>query len=996
MLDKKLQLIDYEKISIHDPATNKERRLVAFGKYAGLAGTIDTLSILGQRLLRKSWSTPFLHCPPSIYHPTLEDAKRAVRHVGERIATDGLPDGLEPIVFCMTGGPRGNVYSGVREIFDLLPHEIVAVEDLPAIYADVRDSRRSDDDSNQLRQRQSSRVVYGVIPEMKDIYRRNDDDVGVGETLFDRSHFMEHPDLYHATFANRVIPYTQVLINSIYWEHRFPRLITNDDMVRLYEDGNERYETYLKQSNLSATSVLFKSHREVAFGRSPHTDYVESFARSFSIPFVKRLMVVSDISCDIGGSIEFLTRSTTIDRPCYQYDPLAGKEVADTIQDHGVTVFGVDILPTELPYESSEHFGDALQQFLPDLIAARGADSVLDTTKFPPPLSKALITTREGTLADRFRYLDPIMKHTPKQTPSVDVQSMVFLIEGHLFDSGLINQVLDVLEINNCSFEFKECTVNFRPKGEAPVKSTVILKVTTEDKDVDMDRVQSMIAALVDAIVKAEAKLQRMDNSTVERRRKGKGSPAYVQEDYKRTVLLLGSGRVSSSVVDWLGRSKHRTIVVASDNEEEAKQVASLAKRGRSAHLDIGNDPNGLAKLVEHADLVLSFLPAPMHPQVAQACIDARTDLVTASYESNEMRALNDAAKAAGIRIVNEVGLDPGLDHMSAMKMIDEIKDRGGHVTSFVSVCGGLPAPEAADNPLKYKFSWSPRGVLSASQNDAQYRWEGHLVQVSGKELLANASPFLDGWPELHLECLPNRDSLLYETTYGLENVNTLFRGTLRYRGFSSLMSVFQTMGFFDSAIEADMKKTKTWADVLDVLNHSRGGFSTTEDFVLACSNDDYDKARQVLECLDWLGMTGPRRVSRGLHDRSIVDLFCRRLEEKLKYGKTERDMVVMHHTIGAEFDDGTIEEHHSSLQAFGTEATMTAMCKTVGYPAAAVADLLLSGTLKTNGTGLLLPTSKDIYLPTLEAVRREGIVFEEHVKVTQAGSSSQQRVVAH
>jgi alpha-aminoadipic semialdehyde synthase len=229
MLDKKLQLIDYEKIAVQEP-NGKERRLVAFGKYAGLAGMIDTFSILGQRLLRKSWSTPFLNCPPTIYHGSLSDAKRAVQQMGEKIAAEGLPPGLEPLVFCMTGGPRGNVYGGVREIFDLLPHEMVAVEDLPEVHS----SNKSDGHLPQLEYK-----VYGVTPEMKDIYHRSDSYEGTG-SAFDRSHFMQHPELYRSRFAETIIPYTQVLINSIYWEHRFPRLLTRDDMFHLYEGGNER------------------------------------------------------------------------------------------------------------------------------------------------------------------------------------------------------------------------------------------------------------------------------------------------------------------------------------------------------------------------------------------------------------------------------------------------------------------------------------------------------------------------------------------------------------------------------------------------------------------------------------------------------------------------------------------------------------------------------------------------------------------------------------
>lgn len=373
---------------------------------------------------------------------------------------------------------------------------------------------------------------------------------------------------------------------------------------------------------------------------------------------------------------------------------------------------------------------------------------------------------------------------------------------------------------------------------------------------------------------------------------------------------------------------------------------------------------------------------------MAELCIDASKDLVTASYESKEMAQLGKSAQAAGVLILNEVGLDPGLDHMSAMKLIDGIHVRGGQVTSFSSVCGGLPAPEAAQsNPLRYKFSWSPRGVISASQNDAKYLWEDNLVQVHGNELLASATPFSDAWPDLDLECLPNRNSLKYCDTYGLDIAKTLFRGTLRYRGFSALMHVFQTMKLFDAVTSID--NLKTWDDVLGVLSSNHSEFASIDDFLLASSGNNVDLARQSTEALKWLGMYGSASkecFTKSVEDRTIVDLFCRRLEERLKYGTIERDMVVMHHKIVAEFNDGSIEEHHSSLQAFGTEATMTAMCKTVGYPAAAAADLILTGQLDESKCGLLLPTTKDIYIPILEAVKQEGIDFVEHVSVLQYG----------
>lgn len=698
-------------------------------------------------------------------------------------------------------------------------------------------------------------------------------------------------------------------------------------------------------------------------------------------------MVVCDLSCDIGGSVEFLDRSTTIDRPVFQYDPIVGKEVADTIQDEGVSVFGVDILPTELPKESSQHFGGALQQVIPDLVQAMvvpdngNSGLKVDPDRLSSPLSKALITTIEGKLASDFKYLDPIMRRTPRISKLVeeDTRTMVLSLEGHLFDSGLINQVLDVCEIEHCAFEFLDCNVQYREKGQDQIRSTAILKISTDNEDIDLEKIEQKIGALVDAIVGADATLQRLDGN-------GRRTTTVYVEGKKddKMVLLLGSGRVSRSVVDYLGRNKHRNIVVASNAKAEARDAAAVAQRGRHVHMDIGNDSQRLRKLIGEADVVISLLPAPMHPRVAEMCIDSKTDLVTASYESKEMRDLARRIDSSGIRVLNEVGLDPGLDHMSAMKMIDEIKDRGGCVTSFSSVCGGLPAPEAADNPLRYKFSWSPRGVISASQNDAQYLWEGRHVQISGNELLANAAPFVDAWPTLHLECLPNRDSLHYKSTYGLDDASTLFRGTLRYRGFSSLMHILKTMGFFDSSVE--LNNLNSWNDVLSALNNARGGFTTIDDFLLACADDDDDESIRARECLEWLGMMGDERIEKSSNDRTVLDLFCRRLEERLKYGKDERDMVCMHHSIGAEFEDGTIEKHYSSLQAFGTEATMTAMCKTVGYPAAIAADLVLGGLVRKKG--LLLPTTKDIYLPTLAVCEKEGIIFEEHVKVLQQGKS--------
>lgn len=414
------------------------------------------------------------------------------------------------------------------------------------------------------------------------------------------------------------------------------------------------------------------------------------------------------------------------------------------------------------------------------------------------------------------------------------------------------------------------------------------------------------------------------------------------QVDFKQ-VLLLGAGRVSKSLVRLLTRrNKDVQITVASDIFDEARDVASAATDHQHSHavaLDARQDTERLSQLIRKADLVISLLPATMHTQVAELCIQHTVNLVTASYESPEMRRMHQRAKDAGIVILNEVGLDPGLDHMSALKIIHDIQARGGRVTSFSSCCGGLPAPEAANNPLRYKFSWNPRGVLRASQNDARYRKEGNLTEINGNELLQSASLFVvDAWPHLPpLECLPNRDSLVYEEAYNITNASTVFRGTLRYHGFSSLMNVFQNAGLLnESYVIKDHHDN--WDDVLQMLMKAKEQekkdkrFLSFEEFVCACANGNRTQARLAMDTFKWLGIVDANRTSvlpKSANNTLVVDAFCDVLQAKLCYQNDERDMVVMHHMIEAAFEGGRKESHNSSLTVFG-DSMASAMSKTV------------------------------------------------------------------
>lgn len=913
VLDKKIQLVDYECI-VEEDANGRHNRLVAFGKYAGLAGMIDTFYPLGRRLVSDyGIHTPFIKCPLASMQKDLAHAKQTIQQIGEQIAYEGMPDEFgEPLVFTVTG-KGGRVYGGAMEILDLLPQERILAKDLPELFA------------------QSNRdpyKVYSVTPSPEEMYYRKDDG------SFSYEDWQKEPEDYASRFATHIAPYTHAMVNCIYWDPRYARLLTKDEVQTLHENGQ------------------------------------------------KRLMVVSDISCDVNGSIEFLDRSCTIDRPFFQYNPLTHTEVCADIGDKGITVMGTDILPAELPKESSDHFGNAVVKVLNELFDSRAektANTVsMDLKGGPEVLSTACITTPDGELRDKFHYLESFLKMHP--SPVADkTESIEVLLNGHLFDSGLINAVLDAAEHLNCHFHIVNCRVN---RGGDPMdvvpteKSTALVHFSTDNQE-DLDELERKIQTLVNVMDKADASAKVVDRHGSKAKGDSTGgstqksSTAVVESQEEQRVLVLGAGRVSMSLVDLLGRTAQKDIHVASDNEQEAKDVAQIAQQGRHVALDLRNEQK-LAELVKGKDVVISLLPAPLHPLVAEECIKQRTNLVTASYESPAMKEMNERAKEAGIIILNEVGLDPGLDHMSAMKIIDDVTSRGGTIRSFQSVCGGLPAPEAANNPLKYKFSWSPKGVISASQNAARYRLNDEIVEVEGTDLMRSGKPFPDAWPDLQLECLPNRDSLKYESIYGIDKAHTLFRGTLRFEGFCKLMSVFQKMGLFQDV----GVKGQTWKEVIASLR----GSQSLEEFLLECSGRDSSMAQEAREALEWLEMTGAAAVS---HPSSLVDSFCNVLEQHLQFAEGERDMVAMHTAIEASFEGGPNEIHQSSLIAFGDE-TMSAMCRTVGFPTAAAADLVLSGALKDH-KGLLLPIEKEVYLPILAAVEKEGIVFDESVTTKTA-----------
>jgi alpha-aminoadipic semialdehyde synthase len=278
----------------------------------------------------------------------------------------------------------------------------------------------------------------------------------------------------------------------------------------------------------------------------------------------------------------------------------------------------------------------------------------------------------------------------------------------------------------------------------------------------------------------------------------GKGS-------IRKNILLLGSGFVSAPLVEYLVRNPNYTITIASNDIQEANDLANQKSQCLTVQLDI-TDSEALSKLISHTDIVVSFVPAFMHVKVAEQCLQHGKNMVTASYISPGMKDLHSKAVKKGITIMNEIGLDPGIDHLTACQVFDDVKEKKGVITSFVSWCGGLPAPESSNNPLGYKFSWSPKGVLTAGLNSARFRRDGSLVEVDGRELLRNVVdvPIFKGYA---FEGLANRDSIAYIDTYKLDSkqLKGMFRGTLRYKGYSELMYMFSKLGLLDTKPRNDL-----------------------------------------------------------------------------------------------------------------------------------------------------------------------------------------------
>jgi len=436
-------------------------------------------------------------------------------------------------------------------------------------------------------------------------------------------------------------------------------------------------------------------------------------------------------------------------------------------------------------------------------------------------------------------------------------------------------------------------------------------------------------------------------------------------------ILVLGAGLVARPLIRYFLDKTDVRVTVASDVTDRAESIVAGHPQGRVVGFDAA-DQNALATLVQSNDLTVSLLPAPLHPKVAACCVAHEKNMVTTSYVSADMRALDDAARKAGILLLNEVGLDPGIDHMSAMKIIHEIKARGGTVRAFRSFCGGLPAPDDNDNPWGYKFSWSPRAVLTAGKNAARYRLDGKTVEVPGSELFSdcNHGMHVDGVGEL--EAYPNRDSLSYIDLYGLDGIETMLRGTFRYPGWCESMRKVGELGLLDETHVVYPPGT-TFSQFTDSLVPPGDGGDLSCRVAARLGLDFHS---DVIKRLEWLGLFSDERIGATEIETTPLDVLAARMGERMAYGDDSRDMIVLRHDFVARFPTGPDERITSTLIEFGHVGGDSAMARTVSLTAAVASIRVISG--QTTCTGVQIPVLPEIYEPALRSLSEMGITFTE------------------
>uniref|UniRef100_A0A0N5A3W0 Saccharopine dehydrogenase n=1 Tax=Parastrongyloides trichosuri TaxID=131310 RepID=A0A0N5A3W0_PARTI len=434
----------------------------------------------------------------------------------------------------------------------------------------------------------------------------------------------------------------------------------------------------------------------------------------------------------------------------------------------------------------------------------------------------------------------------------------------------------------------------------------------------------------------------------------------------EKKILLLGAGMVSDPFAAYFAKQDDINVTVGTQAQSDGDRLSNYGHNIDFIAVDAIKETDTLNKLIGEHDLVVSLLPYIYHTHVAKLCIQNKTNLVTSSYISPEMQALENEAISAGITIMMESGLDPGIDHMLAMECIDQVHEHGGKIKSFVSFCGGLPAPQFSDNALRYKFSWSPKGVLMALMNPARYLYNGEIVDLDADGGVLNQLYPIDFMPGFNLIGYANRDSTKYNSIYGIQNeCNTMLRGTLRYKGFENTIKALKTLGLLDTTNKDFLDPTNgpdlTWKQVMAILLNQQPDIFP--DSVKNIAKDMLRSDNYDISVLEQLGLFSDNIIADKMGNP--LDTLVGHLSKVLSFKKNEQDLVILNHDISAEMPNGEYAKHRISLTTYGEPNGHSAMAKTVGYTTAIVSHMVVSGEIQRKG--LVRPVTKEIYRPALK-----------------------------
>ena len=439
-----------------------------------------------------------------------------------------------------------------------------------------------------------------------------------------------------------------------------------------------------------------------------------------------------------------------------------------------------------------------------------------------------------------------------------------------------------------------------------------------------------------------------------------------------KNILIIGAGKSSSSLIKFLldkSDEENLKIIIGDLSTNNAAKIINNHKNAKAIIFDVF-DEQQREKEIEKSDLVISMLPARFHIEVAKSCVKFKKHLVTASYISDEIKALDKAAKESGLIFMNEIGLDPGLDHMSAMKVLDKIREKNAKMLLFESFCGGLVAPESDTNLWNYKFTWNPRNVVLAGQGGAAMFIQESTYKYIPYHKLFRRTEFLK-INNQKFEAYANRDSLKYRSVYGLDDIPTMYRGTIRKVGFSRAWNIFVQLGMTDDSYTIENSETMSYRDFVNLFL----AYSPSDSVELKLrSYLKIDQDDMMWEKLIELDLFNPKKKIE-ISNATPAQALQKILEDSWTLQEHDKDMIVMQHLFGYELD-GKKHQIESSLIVEGENQTYTAMAKTVGLPMAIAAINILKGKIKT--PGVQIPISKEVYEPILKELENYGIKFTE------------------